>query len=371
MNPLEASRAAELLSQLIRIRTHQPGADGVGGNERALCDHLVPLLLKHSPDEIVIVDVKRGGGGPGAYVFARWGTPARLINAHLDTVPPNAGWTRDPWTPSIKDGRIYGLGSCDIKGAIAATLVALERTPPKNVAVLFSGDEEHGTACVAHFLASPRARGVTHAIVCEPTGRRAGIAHRGMWAYRARLRGPGGHSSKADHVARPIAKLARLAVALDDLAIARINEGLADMKGLCMNIAALPGGIAFNVIPAEAELVFSLRPWPGFDRAAWDAWLREKIAAIDPAIELTLEVDHAPFACADASSVKRMVEGHVTSFGSLDFWTEAALYQAAGIHSIVVGPGDIAQAHSPDEFVTTDDLAWAIDVYARVLAGNS
>ncbi|MEZ4368844.1 MAG: M20/M25/M40 family metallo-hydrolase [Kofleriaceae bacterium] len=369
MSAVDGARAAQLLIELIRLRTQQPGADGTAGDERGFCDALVPRLLPHAPDELAIVDAPRGGGGPGAYLYARWGTPTRVINAHVDTVPANDGWTRDPWAGTLKGDRVYGLGACDTKGAIAAAIIALGRGRPRDAALLFSGDEEHGTASVAHFLASPRARGLRAAIVCEPTARVAGVAHRGVLAYRARLRGTGGHSSKADHEPRPIATLARLAVALDDLGRARLTDGAPGMLGLCMNVARLAGGVAFNVIPAEATLHFSVRPWPGFDRAGWDAELGALVRGVDPAIELTCDVDHAPFGCLDEAAVRPLVAAAARRITHLDFWTEAALYDAAGIAAVVIGPGDIAQAHAPDEFVTVDDLAWAVDLYASVLAG--
>ena len=71
--------------------------------------------------------------------IARWGEPRILFNVHVDTVPPNAGWTHDPWTPTVADGRVTGLGACDTKGAIAAILCAIDRRRPEGVAVLFSG----------------------------------------------------------------------------------------------------------------------------------------------------------------------------------------------------------------------------------------
>jgi acetylornithine deacetylase len=366
---IEALRASDLLQKLVAIRTHQPGPDGTGGSEKKLCEALVPLILPRGPDEIAIVDAPRGAGGAGAYLFARWGKPERVINAHVDTVPANTGWSRDPWTPVVKDGKVYGLGACDTKGAIAAALVALERGRPKDCALLFSGDEERGTASVRHFLASPRAKGVARVVVCEPTSRRAGIAHRGVLAYRMSLRGQGGHSSKADKLPRPIAKLARLAVGLDEIGRRRIGDGPAGMQGLCLNLAQLTGGVAFNVVPDEAELLFSLRPWPGFDRAGWDEELVALVTDSDPGIETSLVIEHAPFQCTDVDAVTPLVGKRVSSVGHLDFWTEAALYQAAGIPAIVVGPGDIAQAHAPDEWVTVEDLGWAVDVFASVLAG--
>ena len=85
------NRAAELLAELVAIPTQQAGPDGVSGDERRLCEHLAPLLRHRGADEVIVVDAKRTDGKPGAYVFARWGTPRRIINAHVDTVPANAG----------------------------------------------------------------------------------------------------------------------------------------------------------------------------------------------------------------------------------------------------------------------------------------
>ncbi|HEY0250681.1 MAG TPA: M20/M25/M40 family metallo-hydrolase, partial [Kofleriaceae bacterium] len=259
---------------------------------------------------------------------------------------------------------LYGLGSCDTKASIAASLIALDRVKPRDCGVLFSGDEEAGSAVMHEFLKSPHARGIEQVIVCEPTARRAGIAHRGVLAHAASIEGAGGHSSKADFMPKPIVTLARLAVALDDLGKRFLPRGPEAMKGLCMNVAALHGGMAFNVVPQRGRLEWSTRPYPGFERAAYDAELADLISSIDPKIELAVTVDHAPFGCDELVD---LVRPFVTSVGSLDFWTEAALYEQHGIDAIVIGPGDIAQAHAADEYVPLADLDWAVDLFEHLL----
>jgi acetylornithine deacetylase len=355
---------ADLLAELIAFPTQQSGPDRAAGDERALCDYLAPLLRAAGADEIIIESVPRSDGDPGAYLFARWGAPRRVINVHLDTVPANAGWSRDPWTPYVADGRLYGLGSADTKGAIAATLVAVDATRPRDFGVVFSGDEERGSSAIRAFLAGPHAAAIREAIVCEPTARTAGVAHRGVVGQRARLTGPGGHSSNADHLPKPIAGLARLAAALDDLAIRRRHDGPPAMQGTCLNLASLTGGVAYNVVPARAELEWSLRPYPGFDRAGWDREVAAIVAAIDPAIGVVATIDHAPFSCDALAS---LVEGHVRSVGVLQYWTEAALWAEHGKDAIVIGPGDIAQAHAANEFVALDDLDWAVGVFRSLV----
>ncbi|HEY4241814.1 MAG TPA: M20/M25/M40 family metallo-hydrolase [Kofleriaceae bacterium] len=344
----------DLLRDLIRFPTQQGG-----GTERPLCEYVAGLLRA---DEVVVEDATRSDGTPGAYVFARWGTPARVINAHVDTVPANAGWSRSPWEPAVVGDRLYGLGAADTKGAIAATLCALDGHAPQDRGVLFSGDEEAGSGAMHAFLKSRHAAGIREVIVCEPSARRAGIAHRGVLAQTATLAGPGGHSSKADHLPKPLATLARMAVALDELGVSLVGSGPTGMTGTCLNIAALHGGVAFNVIAGRAELEWSLRPYPGFDRAAWDA----AVSHLAPAgATLATTLDHAAF---EDASLAPLVAPFVREAGPLDYWTEAAMWQAHGVAAIVIGPGDIAQAHSADEFVPLADLDWAVELYRALLS---
>lgn len=355
---------ADLLAKLVAFPTQQANAERGPGNERALCEYLAPLVRDGGADEVVIEAATRSDGSPGAYLFARWGTPRRIINVHLDTVPANSGWSRDPWTPHIAGGRLYGLGSADTKGAIAATLIAIEAQKPHNFGVLFSGDEEAGSGAMRAFLKSPRLADIREVIVCEPTARTAGVAHRGVLGQRARLLGPGGHSSKADFMQKPLAKLARLAAALDDTSIRRLGDGPAGMQGTCMNIATISGGVAFNVIPARGELEWSIRPYPGFDRADWDREVTQLARAIDSEITIEATIDHVPFAC---DALAEHVRPFVREVGKLDFWTEAALWAAHGKDAIVIGPGDIAQAHAADEFVPLEDLEWAVGLFRSLL----
>ncbi|HEY0476185.1 MAG TPA: M20/M25/M40 family metallo-hydrolase [Kofleriaceae bacterium] len=361
-------KVADLTAELVAFPTQQAGPERGAGDERALCEYLAPLLRAAAADEVVVELATRSDGSPGAYVFARWGTPRRLINVHIDTVPANDGWTRDPWMPYVSDGRLFGLGSADTKGAIAATLVAIEATRPRDFGVLFSGDEEAGSGVIRAFLAGPHAAAIQEVFVCEPTARTAGIAHRGVLGQRARMSGPGGHSSRADHLPKPLARLARFATALDDAALHRLHDGPPGMQGTCLNIAALSGGVAFNVIPARAELAWSLRPYPGFDRAGWDREVTALAARIDPEIVIETTIDHVPFSCdALAEHVRRFV----SSVGTLDFWTEAALWAQHGKSAIVIGPGDIGRAHAADEYVPLDDLDWAVGVFRSLLRADT
>jgi acetylornithine deacetylase len=354
------SRAAvDILPELIRFRTVNPG-----GDEVAICEHLAGELRRLGADDVRVQEVPREGSR-GGFVFARFGTPRLLLNAHVDTVPVNAGWRGDPFEARIADGRLYGLGSADTKGAIAAALAALERGTPRNVGILFSGDEERTGSCIPAFLRAGAAEGIERAIVCEPTARRAGTHHRGVLAYRATMSGKGGHSSRADFMPKPLVAMSKLAVSLDELARARLDDGPPGMRGLALNVAEISGGVAFNVVPERAELTFSVRPFPGFDKAAFEADVAARARDVDPSIELACVLDHQPLACRDEEALRELVGDDVEGYVGLDFWTEAAVLAEAGIAPVVVGPGDIAMAHSPDEYVPIADLEWATALFEK------
>ncbi len=356
----------ELLTKLVGFRTQNPG-----GNELALCTFLADELTRRGADAVHVAEVPRERDGVpevGAYVFAHWGTPHTIINAHCDTVPANNGWTTDPWTAVLESERMVGLGTADTKGAIAATLTAIDRVgSPNNLGVLFSGDEERGSSVIRAFLASDHAAHVSRAIVCEPTSRCAGVRHRGIMAYRAHVEGRGGHSSNADRMPKPIVEMARLGVELDELGKTYLDVGPRDMKGLCMNIAGLEGGVAFNVVPDHASLLWSVRPPPGFDESAFADVVDRCCARAGNDIHVHQVVHHPPFGIMDETWARELFGDRVKSFTGLQFWTEAALLGTAGIDAVVIGPGDIGHAHAANEFVTYDDLEWAVDLFSHVI----
>jgi acetylornithine deacetylase len=134
---------------------------------------------------------------------------------------------------------------------------------------------------------------------------------------------------------------------------------------MCLNLAKLEGGVAFNVIPAQARLGISLRPPPGTDVTALMDELRAIVRGALPEAELEIFRQNVPFATRALAPFHALVPGAETR--DLGFWTEAALLAAAGIDAVVMGPGDIAQAHAPDEWVTIEELHRARDVFAAAL----
>ncbi len=354
------------LAELVSFDTQNPT-----GEERPLVLRLGAELRALGARSVEEVDV-----GDHAYVYARFGSdaPPLLLNAHVDTVPANSGYSAPPHMLVRRGERLHGLGAADTKGAIAAILEALAAGPVRRpVGVLFSGDEERGGSCIGPFLDSPAAQGLTRAIVCEPTRCRVGVRHRGIGSATATLSGPGGHSSLVDGLVNPMAVLARAAVALDEMGIAYRSQGPAGFEGICLNVAALDGGIAFNVIPTRATLAVSLRPAPG---ASVDALLaeaegkvREATAAYGggQAIEWTVAAARPPFATRALAEFPAPFALPADGPVSLDFWTEAAKISARGIDAVVYGPGAVGQAHAADEYVEIAELEAAAAAFATVL----
>jgi len=355
-------RLVERLAELVSFDTRNPD-----GDERPLVQRLggeLRALGAASVEEAVV--------GEHAYVYARFGSgdPRVLLNAHVDTVPANEGYTSPPHLLVRRGDRLYGLGTSDIKGAIAAILEALAAGPvTRPVGVLFSGDEEHGGCCIRAFLDSAAARGLERAIVCEPTSCRVGVRHRGIGAATVTLEATGGHSSRVDEMVNPIAVLARAAVALDDMGVEFRSKGPPGFPGINLNVAALDGGIAFNVVPTRATLSLSLRPAPGdsVDDLLGEAERRVRAATSPHAIAWSVAIASPPLQPRDIAGFEPLLGPLLTDAVDLGYWTEASRLSERGIDAVVFGPGAVAQAHAADEYVELAELEAARAAYAHVL----
>jgi acetylornithine deacetylase len=357
-----ADRMVERLAELISFDTRNPD-----GDEHPLLQRLAAELRRLGASSIDEVDV-----GEHAYVYARFGAgpPRVLLNAHVDTVPANEGYTSPPHVLVRRGDRLYGLGTADIKGAIAAILEALAAGPiERPVGVLFSGDEEHGGSCIRAFLDTDAARGLERAIVCEPTRCRVGVRHRGIGAATVTLEAKGGHSSRVDDMVNPVAVLARAAVALDDMGVEFRSKGPPGFQGINLNVASLDGGIAFNVVPTRATLTFSLRQAPG-DRVEdllAEAERRVRAVTSPHAIAWSVTIASPSLQARDTSGFEPLLGARMADTMDLPYWTEASRLAERGIDAVVFGPGDVAQAHAADEYVEIAELEAAQAAFAHVL----
>lgn len=300
-------------------------------------------------------------------LYARRGDPALLFNCHLDTVPVGEGWTKPALALTIEDDRAYGRGACDIKGA-AAALLALAESVDAPMAILFSSDEEGaGGCCVRNFLQDPSHCGFEQVVVCEPTGCEAVLAHRGYLSVKGRFHGVAGHSSEGRALAdSAIHRMVRwMNAALDYCA-----EEKAQGRPTCFNAGLASGGTKANVIAGEANLHYSARLGPGQSNEALLAHLSGLGGAEAHANwHVPFSGPPLPAAGQDEAPVRAFCRRHDLVVGEpVAFWTEASLFSAAGMPALVLGPGNIAQAHTADEWVTLEQLDRAAECYRGLIA---
>ncbi|WP_240906154.1 acetylornithine deacetylase [Thermomonas sp. HDW16] len=318
------------------------------------------------------VDVIDHGEG-AVSLFAVRGNPKRVFNVHLDTVPSSEAWSADPHVLRVTDDRAIGLGACDIKGA-AAGLIAAANVTDGDAAFLFSSDEEaNDPRCIAAFLASDH--GFGEAIIAEPTRCEAVLAHRGISSVLLKFKGEAGHASGANAMtANALHQAMRWGGNALDLVEGEAQSRFGGLTGLRFNIGKVEGGIKANVIAPSAEVRFGFRPLPSHDIDALH--VRFGACASAGALERYEETFRGPSLPAGdiASAEERRLAARdladelgLPIGNAVDFWTEASLFSQAGLTAFVYGPGDIAQAHTADEFVTLAQLQRYADSITRIL----
>ncbi len=329
-----------------------------------------------------VITVTDHGAGAVSMLAVR-GKPRFLFNVHLDTVPAAPTWSRDPHQLLVTNERAIGLGACDIKGAAAALLAAAQATD-EPMAMLFSTDEEANDArCIDAFLAAVSAvpaRGASFdaVIVAEPTRSRAVLAHRGIQSVHVRFHGKAGHASAAqnpgDSALHQAVEWSHTALGF---AVAQANHSFGGLRGLRFNIGRIEGGIKANVIAPEAELRFNMRPLPNMEPDRLLAQFRD-MALPGTHLQETFRGPALPAGDpAQAEARWREASALADELGfpvgnAVDFWTEAARFSTAGYTTFVYGPGDIAQAHSADEWVALQQLAdYAASIHRVVEAGQA
>lgn len=310
------------------------------------------------------------GTGPGGLVLA----------GHTDTVPMDPElWSVNPLAVTEKNGRLYGLGSTDMKGFFALILEAiqpfLDQPLKQPLIVLATADEEtsmSGARRIAE-LGYPKAR---YAIIGEPTGMRPIRAHKGVMMETIRLQGRSGHSSDPslgvnalEAMHDVIGELMRYRHELQQ----RYHSPLFAIDKPTMNFGCIHGGDNPNRICGHCELEFDIRLLPGMEaevlRTEIDQRLRPLAERWQVGFEFTPLFPGAPaFLCpADSDLVKTAERLTGYAAATVAFGTEAPFLQNMGIDTIVLGPGDIDQAHQPDEYLALDRVRPCIDLLRRFI----
>lgn len=310
------------------------------------------------------------GSGPGGLV----------LSGHTDTVPCNEElWKSNPFQLTERDNRLYGLGTCDMKGFFPLAIEAAKRfldTPLSAPLIIFATADEETSMSGAKALAEagrPKAR---YAVIGEPTSMRPIRMHKGIMMESLRISGRSGHSSDPSLGASALdamhAALTELVSFRHELQ-SRYRNSAFKIDVPTLNLGCIHGGDNPNRICGKCELEYDLRPLPGMDLSLLREEIYRRLTPLEDKFSVTMEYESlfpgipAYETEANASLVKaaEALTGHTAE--SVAFATEAPFLQAMGMETIVMGPGSIDQAHQPDEFLALDQIKPTVDILAHLI----
>jgi acetylornithine deacetylase len=381
VRPAGAARAEELVS-LDLIRT-LVGFDTTSRDSNlALIEWVRDYLAGHGVASTLTFDDDRRKANLFATLPARDGNVTHggiVLSGHTDVVPVDGQpWATDPFVVTLKDDRLYGRGVTDMKSfsAIGLTFVPefLRRGLAKPLHFALSYDEEVGCIGVRRLIADLEARGVHPGgcIVGEPTGMELVVAHKGKKSWRCRVRGFEAHSSltplgvNAVQIACEI--VAYIAHRAREFRDAGGHDAAYDVPYTTVHVGVIRGGTAVNIVPRDCLFDFEIRHLPFDDPDAFFSDVQAFAArflpgmqAVDPAtyVEFDALSTLPGFDTHDGSPITAL--GHACngtqSVGKVSFGTEASLFHGANVPTIICGPGHIAQAHQPNEWVALEQIA--------------
>ncbi len=341
--------------------------------------------------------------GVKANLFATLGEgnkPGLILSGHTDTVPVDGQqWSTDPFTATIADGKLYARGSADMKGFVGIALHHAPRfldaidkgTFDAPIHYSLSYDEEIGCIGVRGLIADLEATGLVAAgrvagcIVGEPTSMQPIIAHKGTHRFRCHVHGREAHSSYVTHGVNAIEYAAKLIVFIRDiadrLAATEVRDFGFNVPYSTLSTGVIRGGIAANVIPKDCEVHFDMRTLPSASAESLYAEICEYAKTLEAQmrnadaiarIEMTWESSTEGLAAHEDDAIVKLARqlSRNDTVGKVSYGTEAGLFQQIGIPTVICGPGDIAQAHAPDEFVTLEQLAQCERFMERLAASH-
>jgi acetylornithine deacetylase len=367
-----SDHSLELIQSLIRINT-------VSSNSNLKLIHLVR-------DRLQTIGVKSrlsyNADKTKANLFATLGegkSAGIILSGHTDTVPwTGQDWSVDPLGAVVKDGKLYGRGSADMKGFIGMALAHAEAfahsSAPFAIHLALSYDEEVGCFGVKELIADMKDAGIAPlaCIVGEPTNMVPAIAHKGVYRYRCCVRGKEAHSSLTPLSVNAIEEAAKLIAHIRGMADEmKANEpryeGF-DVPFSTASVGQFQGGIADNVVPRDAWFHYEFRDLPTADVASMQKQVlaqsnraQAAMKKIAPEAGFSFETICAvpSFLGSEKDTITQLAQrlSGETTTTLVAFGTEAGVFKNAGIPTVVCGPGSINQAHQPDEFVSLEQLA--------------
>jgi acetylornithine deacetylase len=379
-----AERAIGLLATLVGFDTtsHRSNLELIAWVEHYLAGH--GIAAERVPD----------ASGAKSNLLATIGPRVAggvVLSGHTDVVPVDGQpWTTDPFQLTRKGERLFGRGTCDMKGFLALALAAvpdiLAANPRRPAHLAFSYDEEIGCLGAPGLIRRMSESLPTPSLVLvgEPTGLRIATAHKGILYHEVVVRGREAHSSQTQLGVSAIMTAARLMAALDQLAQRLEKEADPaspfEPQWPTLTIGQVNGGTAPNILALECRFVFDLRAPAGFDAPAAladffalaeaeDAAIRAR--APDGGVTVRRIADVPAFEAersGAAEALARRLAGDNGPADTVSFGTEAGQFQAAGLPVILCGPGSVDQAHKPDEYVDIVQMQRGADMMIRLAA---
>jgi acetylornithine deacetylase/succinyl-diaminopimelate desuccinylase-like protein len=370
------TRTEKLLAELIALPSVNPAflpPRHPNAGEKRVADFLAATAARAGL-EIEFQKVLSGRSNVTARLLPKNKTKQTILLApHLDTV--GADGTR--FIPQRKNGRLHGRGACDTKGSVAAMLSALcelanSKTRPLETEIIFAGlvDEEHAQVGSRALAASGFKADL--AIVGEPTKLQVITAHKGSLWLELKTRGKAAHGATPQFGKNAIHKMARIVDLLETDYAAQLLQRKHPLLGSAtVNVGTIAGGTQPNIVPDFCKISVDRRTLPD----ETDAGVRREIAALLRAKNLSAYISSAKLAPAlplETNHKLPLVQKFLKCAGQtkplgIHFFCDAAVLSAGGISSVVFGPGDIAQAHTADEWISLSELERGKNLLLRFL----
>lgn len=374
MNKTEVTK---LLQDLIKIPSLNPP-----GREDLSADFIVSWGRKNGL-EVTLDEVLPGR--PNAYITlkGRERGPTLLFNTHMDVVPAGEGWDSDPFSGQVVGDEIYGRGSADTKGSLAAMLAAVKTLADShlplrgNLTLAAVMDEENGGKGTKHSLA--KGMKADFAVVGEPTSLEVVVSAKGSATFRIATKGKAAHSSVPHEGVNAIYSMRRVIEAIESLSKQLTRKSHPLLKHPTVSVDVIEGGTTPWMVPESCSIIIDRRTLPGETLDVVQEELHLILKALknespEMAVELSI---HQIAEAAEISPKERIVQiaaeetSAVTKLpakvSGISGTTDARyLINKAGIPSIILGPGQLSQAHKVNEHVSLTEVCQAADIYSRI-----
>lgn len=375
-----------LLRDLVALPSVNPMGRGLSGPD--YFEHRVTAYLEDFFRSLNVPWERQPVAPQRDNIVARYESPGAqhtlMFEAHQDTVPTD-NMTIEPFAATIENGRLHGRGACDVKGGMAAMLAAFARLvhdrPPNAASVVMacSVDEEHTFQGVQHLVRAGVKADL--AVVAEPTQLQIVNAHKGVCRWRVVTAGRSCHSSTPEQGVNAIYRMGRLLTAIESYAEELRRSRTDPLLGSpTLSVGRIEGGLSVNTVPDRCRIEVDRRLDPGEEptraQAELTTALRERVSA-----DVSFECEPLWMYCRALGSlgteelVARLGQCIDAVMGrhrvlAVPYGTDASTLAAAGIPSVVFGPGDVALAHTSDEWVPLDEVAQASEILYQLAAGG-